>query len=95
MRRYENIGIILTLFGAILWGVSGTSVQFIGNFRNMNLEWLLTMRLITAGLLTVLYGWVRQGNMILMYFAIGEIRLVLSYSAYSVWRYANTPIFGL
>lgn len=64
MRRYEIIGIILTLFGATLWGVSGTSVQFIGNFRNMNLEWLLTMRLITAGLLTVLYGWIRQGNTI-------------------------------
>ena len=64
MKRYEVIGIILTLLGATLWGVSGTSVQFIGNFRNMNLEWLLTMRLITAGLLTVLYGWVRQGNAI-------------------------------
>ena len=64
MKRYEVIGIILTLLGATLWGVSGTSVQFIGNFRNMNLEWLLTMRLITAGLLTVLYGWSRQGNTI-------------------------------
>ena len=64
MKRYEVIGIILTLLGATLWGVSGTSVQFVGNFRNMNLEWLLTMRLITAGLLTVLYGWIRQGNMI-------------------------------
>lgn len=64
MKRYEIIGIILTLLGATLWGVSGTSVQFVGNFRNMNLEWLLTMRLITAGLLTVLYGWVRQGNAI-------------------------------
>lgn len=64
MKRYEIIGIILTLLGATLWGVSGTSVQFIGNFRNMNLEWLLTMRLITAGLLTVLYGWIRQGNVI-------------------------------
>lgn len=64
MKRYEVIGIILTLLGATLWGVSGTSVQFVGNFRNMNLEWLLTMRLITAGLLTVLYGWVRQGNAI-------------------------------
>lgn len=63
-KRYEVIGIILTLLGATLWGVSGTSVQFIGNFRNMNLEWLLTMRLITAGLLTVLYGWIRQGNAI-------------------------------
>ena len=64
MKRYEVIGIILTLLGATLWGVSGTSVQFIGNFRNMNLEWLLTMRLITAGLLAVLYGWIRQGNAI-------------------------------
>lgn len=64
MKRYEIIGIILTLLGATLWGVSGTSVQFVGNFCNMNLEWLLTMRLITAGLLTVLYGWIRQGNAI-------------------------------
>ena len=64
MKRYEIIGIILTLLGATLWGVSGTSVQFVGNFRNMNLEWLLTMRLIMAGLLTVLYGWIRQGNAI-------------------------------
>ena len=64
MKRYEIIGIILTLLGATLWGVSGTSVQFVGNFRTMNLEWLLTMRLITAGLLTVLYGWIRQGNTI-------------------------------
>lgn len=64
MKRYEIIGIILTLLGATLWRVSGTSVQFVGNFRNMNLEWLLTMRLITAGLLTVLYGWIRQGNAI-------------------------------
>lgn len=64
MKRYEIIGIILTLLGATLWGVSGTSVQFVGNFRNMNLEWILTMRLITAGLLTVLYGWIRQGSAI-------------------------------
>ena len=68
MKRYEIIGIILTLLGATLWGVSGTSVQFVGNFRNMNLEWLLTMRLITAGLLTVLYGWIRQGNAVLNVF---------------------------
>lgn len=64
MTRYEWIGIVLTLLGATLWGVSGTSVQFIGNYRHMNLEWLITMRLTTAGLLTVLYAWFRQGNSI-------------------------------
>mgnify|MGYP004447568317 CR=1 FL=1 len=64
MTRYEWIVIALTLLGATLWGVSGTSVQFIGNYRHMNLEWLITMRLTTAGLLTVLYAWFRQGNSI-------------------------------
>lgn len=64
MTRYEWIGIALTLLGATLWGVSGTSVQFIGNYRHMNLEWLITMRLTTAGLLTVLYAWFRQGHSI-------------------------------
>ncbi|MDY5482199.1 MAG: DMT family transporter [Veillonella caviae] len=64
MTRYEWIGIALTLLGATLWGVSGTSVQFIGNYRHMNLEWLITMRLTMAGLLTVLYAWFRQGNSI-------------------------------
>ena len=77
MKRYEIIGIILTLLGATLWGVSGTSVQFVGNFRNMNLEWLLTMRLITAGLLTVLYGWIRQGNVIFNVFRNGRDTLGL------------------
>ena len=77
MKRYEIIGIILTLLGATLWGVSGTSVQFVGNFRNMNLEWLLTMRLITAGLLTVLYGWIRQGNAIFNVFRNWRDRLGL------------------
>ena len=45
MKRYEVIGVLLTLLGAILWGVSGASVQFLSNFRDMNLEWLVTMRL--------------------------------------------------
>ena len=49
MKRYEVIGVLLTLLGAILWGVSGASVQFLSNFRGMNLEWLVTMRLITYG----------------------------------------------
>ena len=64
MKRYEIIGVLLTLLGAVLWGVSGASVQFLSNFRDMNLEWLVTMRLITAGLLTVIYAWFKYGNSI-------------------------------
>ncbi len=62
MKRYEIVGVLLTLLGAVLWGVSGASVQFLSNFRDMNLEWLVTMRLITAGLLTVIYAWFKYGK---------------------------------
>ena len=91
MKRYEIIGIILTLLGATLWGVSGTSVQFVGNFRNMNLEWLLTMRLITAGLLTVLYGWIRQGSAIFNVFRNWRDTLGLVHIR-RIW-YGPVPIY--
>ena len=64
MKEYQVSGILLTMLGAILWGISGTSVQFLSNLRNMNLEWLVTVRLILAGLLTVLYAWFKFGNSI-------------------------------
>ena len=80
MKRYEIIGVLLTLLGAVLWGVSGASVQFLSNYRDMNLEWLVTMRLITAGLLTVIYAWFKYGN---------SIFHVLSFLAYLEWLYAN------
>ena len=43
MKQYEIIGVIITLLGAVLWGVSGASVQFLSNFRDMNLEWLVNL----------------------------------------------------
>ena len=64
MNRYQVVGIALTLLGATLWGVSGTAVQFLGNSRGMNLEWLVTTRLILAGCITVCYTWFRDGNRI-------------------------------
>ena len=36
MKRYEIIGVLLTLLGAVLWGVSGASVQFLSNFKYGN-----------------------------------------------------------
>lgn len=61
MKSYKLIGVFLTLFGAILWGISGTSVQFLSHYKHINLEWLITMRLFTAGVLTVTYAWCQQG----------------------------------
>lgn len=68
MKSYKLIGVFLTLFGAILWGVSGTSVQFLSHYKHINLEWLITMRLLTAGVLTVIYAWCQQGSSIINVF---------------------------
>ena len=89
MKRYEVIGVLLTLLGAILWGVSGASVQFLSNFRDMNLEWLVTMRLITAGLLTVIYAWFKYGNAIFDVFRNLKDIVGLSFWRIWVWPCAN------
>ena len=68
MKSYKLIGVLLTLFGAILWGISGTSVQFLSHYKHINLEWLITMRLLTAGVLTVIYAWYQQGSSIIKVF---------------------------
>lgn len=46
-------GVLLTLLGAVLWGISGTCSQFVQHQRGINAEWLVTFRLLTAGTITV------------------------------------------
>lgn len=50
------LGMGLALLGALLWGLSGTCVQFLENQRHVNMEWLVTVRLFVAGCINV--GWV-------------------------------------
>lgn len=54
MDRDKAVGIALTLFGGILWGLSGISAQFLQQQRAISPEWLLTVRLLIAGVVTVL-----------------------------------------
>lgn len=54
MDRDKMIGIALTLFGGTLWGLSGISAQFLQQQRAISPEWLLTVRLLAAGVVTVL-----------------------------------------
>lgn len=44
-------GTVLTLIAASLWGVSGTFAQFLFEQRGIDPEWLVTARLLSAGLL--------------------------------------------
>ena len=45
----KSNGILLALIAATLWGVSGVSGQFLFERREINPEWLVTIRLLMAG----------------------------------------------
>lgn len=49
-------GAILAVSAAMLWGVSGTSAQYLFEHKNINAEWLVTMRLLISGIVLLLIG---------------------------------------
>jgi drug/metabolite transporter (DMT)-like permease len=47
-------GFFLALLAALMWGISGACVQFLIRQRNINIEWLVTVRMLIAGSLLLL-----------------------------------------
>jgi len=43
-------GILLAIIAASLWGISGTLGQFLFQQRGINVEWLITMRMLVSGI---------------------------------------------
>lgn len=62
MNKDQWIGMCLAMMGAIFWGLSGTAVQYLESAKHINVEWLLEVRLLVAGLLTIIIAYVREGN---------------------------------
>ena len=60
MNKNQIIGMALTIMGGTLWGLSGTAVQFLETERHINVEWLISIRLIAAGLFTVIYAFMGE-----------------------------------
>lgn len=57
-------GAILTLIGGTLWGFSGTCGQFLMQTKGLSPNWLVPIRLTTAGLLLLLICYARIGRQI-------------------------------
>lgn len=53
-------GILLSLTAAILWGVSGTFGQFLFQEREINVEWMITIRMTCSGLLLLVISLLRK-----------------------------------
>jgi len=55
-------GILLALSGASLWGVSGTFSQFLFQQRNINVEWLMAMRMLVSGILLLVFSGIKKDS---------------------------------
>lgn len=49
-------GIILGILAAVLWGISGTFGQFLFEQKKINVEWIITMRLLISGICLLLFA---------------------------------------
>jgi drug/metabolite transporter (DMT)-like permease len=53
-------GFLLALTSAVMWGVSGTCVQYLFQHRGINTEWLVTLRLLISGFLLLCFAQSRR-----------------------------------
>ncbi len=55
-------GFLLAITAATLWGVSGTFGQFLFEQRAINVEWLISVRMLSAGVLFLLFSILKKEN---------------------------------
>lgn len=65
MKSEKIKGIIVTIFGAVCWGISGCFGQYLFTEKNMEATWLVTIRLIIAGFILVGIGTATKGKTML------------------------------
>ncbi len=57
-------GCIMTLFGGILWGLSGTCGQYLMQVKGLTADWLIPIRLVLAGVLLLSVCLIKDGKKI-------------------------------
>lgn len=55
-------GTVLTLAGGTMWGFSGTCGQFLMQTKGLTSDWLVPVRLLSAGALLLIICYLREGN---------------------------------
>lgn len=61
MERRESLrGMSIALIGGIFWGLAGVFGQYLFEYKGTNAKWLVSVRLLLAGLLLLGTVWVKQ-----------------------------------
>ena len=53
-------GMIVTVLGAVCWGISGTCSQYLCSVQGMDPRWVTQIRLISAGMILAIYSLLRE-----------------------------------
>lgn len=61
-KGLKRRGIFLTLAGGICWGISGCFGQYLFQEKGATANWLVSIRLLSAGILLLLIGYIHQGR---------------------------------
>ncbi|MCF3109101.1 EamA family transporter [Niabella sp. CC-SYL272] len=77
-KNHPLKGILLALSGASLWGISGTFSQFLFQQRNINVEWLMAMRMLVSGVLLLAFSGMKKNNDLWKIWQTKKDRLQLS-----------------
>jgi drug/metabolite transporter (DMT)-like permease len=73
--KVKLLGMALVLIGASLWGISGTVVQFLFQHKGYNPEWLVVIRLLTSGILLLMYSKFKKNKDIFLIWKLKEDRI--------------------
>ena len=61
-KREQMRGITLTIIGGIFWGLSGVCGQYLFTEKEMTASWLVSVRLVTAGVMLLVTVYIKQRN---------------------------------
>lgn len=95
----RNSGVTKAIVAAILWGVSGTCAQFLFERRGVSPEWLVAIRLLTAGVVLLLFASIRREKIFRIWGVKGEViqlvifsllgMLAVQYTYFITIKYSN------
>ena len=61
-RKVQLLGAGLALLGGVLWAVSGTCGQYLFQWKNFDAQWVVTVRLLCAGVIMLTISFLKQGK---------------------------------
>ncbi len=81
----KKSGILLTLLGGICWGISGCFGQYLFQQKEVTSNWLVSVRLVVAGILLLGIGWWRVGKELNCFFHDRrDLRKILVFSVFGM-----------